>query len=334
MNRQQTELLRSALAMAGRGWYVFPCAPGGKEPGLRGNWQHHATTDPTQICAWWTRRPYNIGISCGPSGLVVIDLDVPKGSDSDTVPPTGAASLARLCEQHAEPYPSTTVTVATPSGGSHLYFSAIVGRHVRNSAGSLAPLIDIRASGGYVIAPGSQVSGHAYAVRNRALPAPLPRWIATTLHKQTEPPTPGPPALTHLDGRRGSAYAMAALHDETQRVATAVDGTRHDTLNKAAFNLGQLVGAGLLPETTVFTSLAGAARQSGLPERDIPRIIRSGMAAGTHNPRVPRQRSPQLESGIHRLHHRMEGPAQPTPHPSPLRQSFRAWNAFAAASGA
>ena len=78
MNRQQTELLRSALAMAGRGWYVFPCAPGGKEPGLRGNWQHHATTDPAQVRAWWTSRPPNIGLPCRPSSLVVMDLDAPK----------------------------------------------------------------------------------------------------------------------------------------------------------------------------------------------------------------------------------------------------------------
>jgi hypothetical protein len=85
---------------------------------------------------------------------------------------------------------------------------------------------------------------------------------------------------------------MTALHDETCRVASAVDGTRHDTLNRAAFSLGQLIGSGLLPELTVVTSLTNAAMQSGLPERDIPRIIRSGITAGTRRPRVPRPRTP------------------------------------------
>jgi hypothetical protein len=314
----QAELLRSALAMAGRGWHVFPCAPGGKEPALRGNWQRHATTDPAQVCAWWVRRPYNIGISCGPSGLVIIDLDVPKDRDGDPAVPTGAESLARLCQQHGEPYPSATFTVATPSGGSHLYFTAVSGSRIRNSASSLGPLIDIRAAAGYVLAPCSQVGGRAYAPCNSALPAPLPRWIAITLRKQPPLPLPGLPALPHASGPRDSAYALAALRDETRRMATATDGTRHDTLNKAAFNLGQLVAAGLLPETAVSTSLADAARQSGLPERDIPRIIRSGMTAGTRYPRVPRQHPPQPNPGIQRPHQCREVPAQPIlPRPFP-----------------
>src|SRR5258708_38049133 len=78
MSEPGQEMLRAALAMAARGWFVFPCAAGSKEPALRGSWQEHATTDPLQVRDWWTRRPFNIGISCGPSGLVVIDLDMPK----------------------------------------------------------------------------------------------------------------------------------------------------------------------------------------------------------------------------------------------------------------
>src|ERR1700692_4139135 len=81
---------------------------------------------------------------------------------------------------------------------------------------------------------------------------------------------------------------MAALREETLRMAIAVDGTRHDTLNKAAFSLGQLVAAGLLPDLPVITSLADAARMSGLPDRDIARVIRAGMAAGARHPRPPR----------------------------------------------
>jgi hypothetical protein len=61
-------LLRAALEMAGRGWHVFPCAAGTKRPALSGNWQPLATTDPGRIRDWWACCPYNIGISCGPSG--------------------------------------------------------------------------------------------------------------------------------------------------------------------------------------------------------------------------------------------------------------------------
>jgi Bifunctional DNA primase/polymerase, N-terminal len=70
-------LLRSALSLAERGWHGFLCVPGGKRPALRGSWQDHATTEPARIRAWWSRAAYNIGIACGPSGLVVIDLHVP-----------------------------------------------------------------------------------------------------------------------------------------------------------------------------------------------------------------------------------------------------------------
>ena len=289
---RQAELLQSALALAARRWHVFPCAVNGKQPALRGNWQDHATTDPAHIRNWWTSRPYNIGLACGPSSLVVVDLDVPKGPGQAT----GAEALARLCAEARQPCPWSTFTVFTPSGGHHLYFQAPA-HQVSNSAGRLAPHIDIRADGGYVVAPGSQISGRAYTRRNNARPMPLPDWLGDRLRPQPPPPSVRRevPCIA-TPTARDTAWAMAALRDETGRVAAAVDGTRHDTLNRAAFSLGQLVGAGLLPELAVATSLADAARQSGLPERDIPRIIHSGMTEGTRHPRSRRQDLPQRPS--------------------------------------
>ena len=289
-------LLRAALAMAARGWHVFPCVADGKRPVLRGNWQQHATTDPDRIRRWWEGTSYNIGVSCGPSGLVVIDLDV----DKDASGADGADSLARLCARVGQPRPSGTLTVCTPSGGTHLYFLA-AGRPVRNSAGRLGPRIDVRADGGYVVGPGSRIGGRAYEVRSGALPRPVPEWIIDALtapavppsvpSPAVPPPAVPPPKVRPLPdpGTRGAtAYAMAALREETLRMAIAVDGTRHDTLNKAAFSLGQLVAAGLLPDLAVITSLADAARMSGLTDPDIPRIIRAGLAAGARHPRRPR----------------------------------------------
>jgi hypothetical protein len=272
--------MRAALAMAARGWHVFPCVADGKRPALRGSWQQHATSDPGRIRHWWASAPYNVGVSCGPSGLVIIDLDVAKDGSG----PDGADSLAQLCERHRQPCPSGTLTVRTPSGGTHLYFRAAA-RTVRNSAGRLGPRIDIRADGGYVIGPGSRIGERVYEVRGDAFPRPVPEWIIDAL---TAPPVPRAEARSLPDpGTRGStAYAMAALREETLRMAIAVDGTRHDTLNKAAFSLGQLVAAGLLPDLAVITSLADAARMSGLPDRDIVRIIRAGMAAGARHPRL------------------------------------------------
>jgi hypothetical protein len=80
---------------------------------------------------------------------------------------------------------------------------------------------------------------------------------------------------------------MAALRDEARLVATALPGTRNDTLNRAAFSLGQLVGADLLPQLAVISTLASAAERAGLPADEASRTLRSGMTAGMRRPRQP-----------------------------------------------
>jgi Bifunctional DNA primase/polymerase, N-terminal len=282
-------LLRSALALAARGWHVFACAAGRKRPALRQSWQDLATADPDQVRDWWSRQPYNIGISCGPSGLVVIDLDVPRGTRPDGISQDEAAAggtgtFARLCQRHGEPYPPATFGVNTPSGGCHLYFAAARGL-LRNSAGLLGPLIDVRADGGYVVAPGSRIGQRAYTVRDSSPPMPLPPWIAALLQDGAATTPASARRLPVLGRGLGTAYALAALREETRRVATAQPGTRNDTLNRAGFSLGQLVAAGLLPPAAVITALGSAAARAGLPEGEARRTIRSGMAAGARKPR-------------------------------------------------
>ncbi len=282
-------MLRSALVLAARGWRVFPCAPGEKRPALRGNWQQQATTDGTQLRAWWARAPYNIGIDCGTS-LVVIDLDVASPGSAAHMPvrlaeASGARALAALCQQHSQPYPVPTFAVDTPSGGRHLYYQADPGARVKNSAGRLGPLIDIRADGGYVLGAGSRIADRVYTARDRRPPAPLPRWLAALLSNARPPATAGAP-YTLPQGERGTAYAMAALGEETRLVAAAQPGTRNDVLNRAAFSLGQLVAAGLIPSHAVSTALSDAARQVGLPDDEARRTISSGMTAGGRKPRA------------------------------------------------
>jgi len=280
VGRAEPGPLSSALAAADAGWHVFPCAPGSKRPAFRDNWQCLATVDHDRIRAWWARQPYNIGIACGPSGLVVIDLDVSDG------PASGADALRGLCAAHGQRYPAGTHTVDTPSGGTHLYFTAPA-TPLRNSAGRLGPLIDVRADGGYVVGDGSVIDGRRYAARGDFLPLalPLPGWITRLLTERPALPAIGVP-LPLLGRDQGRAYALAAFREETQRVAEARIGTRNDTLNRAAFNLGQLVAAGLIPPLPVMTGLAEAAARAGLPDDEARRTIRSGLAAGVRKPRA------------------------------------------------
>ena len=292
VTRADRTLLRSALDVVLRGWHVFPCAVGGKRPALRGNWQELATRSPDQVRDWWARAPYNIGIACGPSGLVVIDLDQPHddtGDDPDDdgalFPLSGADRLSRLAREHGERYPGGTYVVDTPSGGCHLYFST-AGDRARNSAGVLGPHIDVRAGGGYVVGAGSRIGGQAYTARNGSPAlAPLPSWLERLVAEAPHAlPVPAP-RLPVADRAQGRAYAMAALRAETSRVAAAVPGTRNDTLNRAAFSLGQLVAAGLLPPVPVITGLISAAMYAGLPEEEAVRTVRSGMTGGARKPR-------------------------------------------------
>jgi len=290
--RRDEALLRAATTWAGFGWHVFPCAVGGKQPALRGSWEDRATTNADFIEMWWRLRPYNIGIACGPSGLAVIDLDVPrhgKATPGGTCgQPTGLNTFLHLCSEHGQPVP-VTFTVRTPSGGYHLYFTDL-GASVRNSAGRLGPLIDVRGAGGYVVAPASRTGGKPYSVVVPAPPIPLPYWIAALLKRPRPMRPPGAPShATRL--RHGSAYVLAALRNEARRVASAPEGRRNDTLNRAAFRLGQLAGAGLLTVGEVNTALADAAAQAGLPPAEAGRTIRSGITAGQRFPRQARQLS-------------------------------------------
>jgi hypothetical protein len=230
---------------------------------------------------------------------VVIDLDIDPARDAPGGPggpASGAACLELLCQAHGQRYPAGTYTVDTPSGGCHLYFTAPA-TPVRNSTGRVGPLIDIRADGGYVIGAGSRIGARVYVTRGDFLPLtlPLPAWIARLLADDPSSPDPGqdhpvpPEAARPLllpEGPRGRAYALAALREETHRVATARPGTRNDTLNRASFSLGQLVAAQLLLPLPVMTALADAAACAGLPDDEARRTIRSGMAAGAKKPRA------------------------------------------------
>jgi hypothetical protein len=135
-----------------------------------------------------------------------------------------------------------------------------------------------------VIGDGSRTGGGVYTARDQRPPAPLPGWIAALLDPGPAAPASGR-TVSIPDGAQAPAYALAALHEEARLVADAVPGTRNDTLNRAAFSLGQLAAAGLLPPLTVITALSDAAERAGLPEGEARRTIRSGMTAGARKPR-------------------------------------------------
>ena len=169
--------LRQALAYARRGWPVFPCLPGQKIPATAHGFRD-ATTDPDQITEWFTRHPdWNLAIATGAPGPDVLDVDQhgPAGN--------GYAALGRL--RRAGLLDGAAAYVRTPSGGLHAYFTGTAQRSGHLSAHHL----DFLSSGGYILAPPSQVDGRPYQ---------LSRPPAATA-ASTGPPSPGscnPPGST------------------------------------------------------------------------------------------------------------------------------------------
>jgi bifunctional DNA primase/polymerase-like protein len=285
---------------------VFPLRPHSKVPAVK-RWEASATTDRAQIADWWSPYPgcaTNVGIACGPAGLVVLDLDDIRGVLSAEWAVHGVNHgrevLALLARWADEPDPLDTYTVLTPSG-EHRYFLAPVDRRLGSTVGDsgrgLGPGVDVRAWGGAVTAAGSVrlIDGvprwYRPDPRRPDEPVPLPRWLATRL--TAPPPTPRAtlrtPVRLVLGGSRLDAYVAAAVDGETAKVTNARPGVRAITVFKAAAALGELIGAGVLDEQDAENVLLDAASvHDGIDDwtpREARGHIRNGIARGRDNPR-------------------------------------------------
>jgi hypothetical protein len=167
---------------------------------------------------------------------------------------------------------------------------------VSNSNRLLPEGIDVRVGRAYIVAPPSlHVSGRRYAwLPERAPwdlePHPLPDLLLPMLVIKREPSPCDPARVPSVTDRQAEAgiqhpYVEKALHEELDKLAQANEGTRNNTLNEAAFNLGQFIEAGVLPRSEVETLLHSAARAIGLGELEIQRTVNSGIEAGIRNPR-------------------------------------------------
>lgn len=158
--------LDHALALAARGFRVFPIAPNAKSPPLLNGWPQKATSDPETVKDYWIPVPdANIGIHC--EGMIVVDVDVAKG---------GNESLQLLEITHGLP---DTLVARTPSGGRHLFF--VADGPAGNSVEQIGPGLDVRSRGGYVVAAGSTVPSGEYRWESDLPIADAPEWLVTKL---------------------------------------------------------------------------------------------------------------------------------------------------------
>ncbi|MGH8930031.1 MAG: bifunctional DNA primase/polymerase [Egibacteraceae bacterium] len=309
MNR--IPLAEAAARYAAASWAIFPlheirdgacscsagptCAHPGRHPRTR-NGHHDATTDRDTVTRWWHRwSTANLATPNGsPSGLAVIDLDGPEG----------AATWTALENKHGH---LATAAAQTPHG-RHLWYRIperlLVPRRIRG----LGPGIDLLGNGGYTLLPPSHVpclkpdhraeqrSCHQhYTWTDQRNLAELPSWIPQQLPQREHAPTTAPHEIGPNQRRN---YGQTALDGEVARVTNAPKGGQNDTLNYAAWRLGQLAAAGELDLDQARTALLQAAHDCGHIANDglahATRTIESGLTAGLQQPRTRPHRLHEL----------------------------------------
>lgn len=289
IDRQATTLaLAHALSAAERGLAVIPLsrtklpalrsphradAPDPARPrchgecGRFGHGVYDASTDPARIRELFAAAPWatGYGIACGlpPHHLIGVDLDTKTGTDAP-------AALREIALRHLFTIPPTVV-VMTPSGGRHLWLTGPPDVVVPNSAGRLAPGIDIRGAGGYLVGPGSRTEHGVYATAPgtaRLAPAPCPRALLRLLLPPPRTPRhPAPPST----GGHGQGLV--------QFVLGAHEGQRNTRLFWAACRAYE---NGIGPDLT--GPLLAAAVHTGLPEHEARATLASAARLTGHRP--------------------------------------------------
>lgn len=196
------------------------CTSPGKHP-LTRNGVKDATDDGGKIAAWREQHPRaNWAIATGArSGVVVVDLDRKPGKNG----------LERLREIVAARggLPKTR-TVRTGSGGLHLYFQH-PGEEVANSASKIAPGIDVRGDGGYVMAPESNhVSGGTYSLIADLAPAPAPAWLLELLRRPAPRSAPAPAAAPVASFPPAPPEVLEAARQALAEHGPAIEGNGGD----------------------------------------------------------------------------------------------------------
>lgn len=280
-----SNIIEAALRLAAEGLSVFPC---GSNKQAIVKWKEAATTDADRIRVMFgASSAVMIGVPTGYAngGIVAVDIDKDADPTKDGVA-WFDANLAALGDTRMH---------STKSGGYHLIYRMPDGVEIRNSASKLAPGVDIRGEGGYVVWPPSE----GYSLANEADVAELPEFIVEALRK---PVAAAPKTVTSSLEEKHEKYVQRAIDSELANVMRAANGTRNEALNKAAFALGQFVGAGMVTRSTIEAELTRAASGAGMDEREdgISATIKSGLEAGMRQPReMPESVKPEVTEEIH-----------------------------------
>lgn len=251
-NTTTSRISSAAQDYVSRGWHVIAihgvkddgtcrcvagkkCRSAGKHP-VSAGWQSSTKPDAATVDHMWTNRKHdNIGLLTGtPGGFFVVDIDVKSG---------GMESMGALVAQHGN-LPKT-LAVKTGSGGWHYYF-AMPNFEVTNRNKTWPQGIDIRGTGGQVVAPPSVSSTGTYVLKFDQEIAPAPDWVLDLLRV--------PDAAKPLVEQAKAAFEQsdqirAAVAALPKPVVMLLDQTKREAAIEHAAYDGELARLTALPAT-------------------------------------------------------------------------------------
>jgi hypothetical protein len=280
--------LEAAVAYARLGYAVFPLAPGEKRP--HGRLVPHglkeASREEATITTWWRSCPgCGVGI-LAPEEVLVLDFDDPTAWErlKGEYPTLGDAPRQR-----------------TPKGGYHVFLRLPQGVRLSATVRKLAG-VDLRGMGkAYVVASPTRPAdgrGHTWEVP-LVRPEDLPQIPEDLLLRLLPPP---PPPREVVVGSSSPRRLRALLESYAAAVASAPEGTRHNTLIRYAVAAGGLIPHGLSPEEAEEV-LVAAAMRAGLPEREARDAARWGLRVGEARPLIledPHPLPPRMRWALNR----------------------------------
>jgi hypothetical protein len=251
--------LEDALKLAGVGTPCFPCLPD-KRPACPHGFKD-ATSNADELRQLWQQHPgVLVGVPTGEaSGIFVLDIDSAKHHEAD-----------EWLERHADYIPDTR-RHRTRSGGLHLLFKHQPG--LKNSTSRLAPGVDTRGEGGFVIWWPLHIG---LCADHRFLPlAAVPEWLVEALNPPPAKIIPFPIARTPFGN---VAPAMSRIEGIIATVARARQGERNAITFWGACRIRDMLIGRELDHATgqqAFHALAEAAQRTGLLPHEITSTIRS-----------------------------------------------------------
>ena len=250
--RQGLEIFPVHVAVSGSCSCGVPgCNSPGKHPATK-HGVKDATSDMAQIVKWWVENPsYNIGLHC--NQFTVLDVDGEIGKES----------LRKFVKQNKDLTSFMNGPRAkTGGGGYHFFFKA---SDIGNKVG-IAPGLDLRGAGGYVIAaPSLHHSGKRYEWDiglNEGLIPDGPGWVRYLVKKQSG-------QFKSIQTRSNGEKPKIDI----DALPSIANGTRHNELTRLA---GRLFweGRGFSEVAELLNKINFSKCSPPLGQRDIDRIVR------------------------------------------------------------